>query len=332
MMAKSENQKLKLLYIVKILHEKTDEQHFLSTKNLIEELEKVGIKAERKSIYDDIERLAEFGYVILKNGSKTEGGYYLAEREFELPELKLLVDVVQASKFITVKKSGQLIKKLESLTSVYQAKQLQRQVFVANRIKTSNESIYYNVDDIHRAIQENDQIQFKYFEYSVKKEMIFRKEGQSYEISPWAVTWSQENYYLIGFDELENRIKHYRIDKMKEIRILTKKRQANEELQHFDLAAYSNQTFGMYGGEEMDITIQCPNRLAGVMIDRFGKEVTIRERNENLFSVRVKVALSGQFFGWLTGLGSEAVIISPPKVVDEYKQYLQTILKQYEPK
>lgn len=330
-MAKSENQKLKLLYIVKILHEKTDEQHFLSTKNLIEELEKVGIKAERKSIYDDIERLAEFGYVILKNGSKTEGGYYLAEREFELPELKLLVDVVQASKFITVKKSGQLIKKLESLTSVYQAKQLQRQVFVANRIKTSNESIYYNVDDIHRAIQENDQIQFKYFEYSVKKEMIFRKEGQSYEISPWAVTWSQENYYLIGFDELENRIKHYRIDKMKEIRILTKKRRANEELQHFDLAAYSNQTFGMYGGAEMDITIQCPNRLAGVMIDRFGKEVTIRERNENLFSVRVKVALSGQFFGWLTGLGSEAVIISPPKVVDEYKQYLQTILKQYEP-
>lgn len=329
-MPKSSNQKLKLLYIVRILSEQTDENHCMSTQRLIEELARYDIKAERKSIYDDMNQLMDFGYDIILSKTKDNGGYYMASRDFELAELKLLVEVVQASRFITQKKSRELIDKIEKLASKADARQLQRQVYVANRIKTANESIYYIVDDIHKAIQNNEQISFQYLEWNLEKELVPRKDGLQYQVSPWALTCKDENYYLIAHDKTEDKIKHFRVDKMGSIQVLTDcKREGGRLFERFDIAAYANKTFGMYGGEEETVTLQFANHLIGVVMDRFGKEASVRKRDADHFSVRVQVAVSGQFFGWLTGLGEGAKIIAPKSVEEAYKKHLQMMLAQY---
>ncbi len=329
-MPKSSNQKLKLLYLVKILNEKTDEEHAITTQELIAELEQFEISVERKTIYTDIEQLQRFGYDIVTSKNKKTGGYYLASRQFELPELKLLVDAVQSSKFITIKKSKQLIKKIESLASKYEAKQLQRQVYVFDRVKNENESIYYNVDSIHKAIQNNVKISFQYFDWNLNKKMKFRKNGNRYRISPLALLWRDENYYLVAYDETEQKVKHYRVDKMLDMEILSVPRKGMELLKEHQIAEYANKTFGMYAGYEETVTMQFTNRLVGVVIDRFGKQVDLRKRDEENFSVRVKVAISGQFFGWLTGLGREAKIIAPQSIVSEYEQYLIALITLYQ--
>ena len=329
-MAKSANQKLKLLYLLKILTEQSDEEHCMSAQALIDALEAYDIKAERKSIYDDIAQLIDFGYDIMLVKAKTGGGYYLAGREFELAELKLLVETVQASRFLTLKKSRELIAKIEKLASKSEAGQLQRQVYVANRIKTANESIYYIVDDIHRAIQNNEQITFQYLEWNLEKELVPRKDGKIYRISPWALTCKDENYYLIAHENESDSIKHFRVDKMGHIQVLTGiARQGAELFERFDIAAYANKTFGMFGGREEIVTLEFENRFIGVVLDRFGKEVSVRKREAEHFSVRVQVALSGQFYGWLTGLGAGAKITAPADVVEEYSNYLQGVILQY---
>lgn len=325
-MAKSEGQKLKLLYIVKMLEESSDENHPLSTAEIIAGLEVLGIHSERKTIYDDIAKLCDFGYDIIQIHSRLGGGYYLADREFELPELKLLVDAVQSSRFITTKKSRELIKKLESKASKYDAGKLRRQVYVAGRIKTENESIYYNIDNIHRAIQENKQIDFLYLDWNLKKEMVPRANGQK-TVSPWALIWREENYYLAAYDSEDKIIKHYRVDKMGQVTVLTKDREGLEQFSKLDLAAYTNQTFGMFGGEEEIVTLEFPNRLVGVVLDRFGREADLRPMSGEVFRIRAKVAVSGQFFGWLAGIGREAKIVSPDIVKESYRKWLMEILE-----
>lgn len=330
-MSGNSKQKLKLLYLLKILTEQSDEEHCMGTQALIAALAEYGIRAERKSIYDDIAQLIEFGYDIELIKAKTGGGYYLASREFELPELKLLVETVQASRFLTLKKSRELIEKLEKLASKAEAGQLQRQVYVANRIKAANESIYYIVDDIHRAIQKNEQISFQYLEWNLNKELVPRKDGKLYQISPWALTCKDENYYLIGHDNESDAIKHFRVDKMGQIRVLSGVGRRGAALfERFDIAAYANKTFGMFGGREEIVTLEFESRFIGVVIDRFGKEVPVRPRGQDHFSVRVQVALSGQFYGWLTGLGAGAKIIAPTEIVEEYRSYLRKELAQYD--
>lgn len=326
-MAKSPKQKLKLLYIIQILEQFTDENHVISTPEIIEKLGEHDILAERKSIYDDINQLIDFGYDIVQRKTKGSSGYYLASRQFELPELKLLVDAVQASKFITLKKSKELIHKLEQFSSKYEGKQLHRQVYVSNRIKATNERIYYNVDHIHRGIFDQVKILFRYFEWTVDKEMKFKKDGNMYEISPWALTFYEENYYLIGYDAVNKMMKHYRVDKMMDMQLTTEKREGQSLANQFDIAKYTNKTFGMFGGEEETVTIKCSNYLVGVIIDRFGKDISIRKRDEKQISIHVTVAVSGQFFGWITGLGADASIIGPAHVVEHYKQYLNNILE-----
>lgn len=324
-MAKSAGQKLKLLYIVKLLTETTDENHPVSTADIIAYLEEKGIHSERKSIYDDIEKLCGFGYDIIQVQSRLGGGYYMAGRDFELAELKLLVDAVQASRFITTRKSRALIKKLEQLAGKHDAGKLRRQVYVARRIKTENESIYYSVDNIHRAIQENRQISFLYLDWNLQKELVPRKNGEK-KVSPWALIWREENYYLAAFDSSEGIMKHYRVDKIGQVRVLKAAREGMEQFAKVDLADYTNQTFGMFGGEEQTVTLQFPNRLVGVVIDRFGREVDIRPMTDRVFRIRVRVAVSGQFFGWLSGIGREAVIIAPVSVREKYARWLDDIV------
>ncbi len=328
-MAKSYNQKMKILYLMQAFLEKTDEAHVLSMQEILKTLEMHGILAERKSIYDDIETLRVYGLDIIYR-KEPPSGYYLASRNFELPELKLLVDVVQSSKFITERKSAELIKKLEGLTSHYEAQQLQRQVFVANRIKTMNESIYYNVDKIHGAILADVKISFRYFEWTVEKQMHLKKSGKEYCISPWTLTWADENYYLIGYDEEADMVKHYRVDKMLSIELTEEKRVGKEHFVDFNTANFAKKTFGMFGGEEQELRMEFENRFVGVVIDRFGKDVVIRKADETHFIVRVNVVVSPQFFGWLSGLGIGAKIVTPNAVRQEYKQFLQELLEQYQ--
>lgn len=327
-MPKTEKQKLKLLYIMQFLTEKTDENHMVTTQDIIQYLEANDITVERKTVYSDIELLTEYGMDIIKVKERTNA-YYLASRQFELAELKLLVDSVQSSKFITTKKSRELIGKLETLCSKNEAKQLHRQVVVTNRNKTVNENIYYNVDMIYNAIEENVKVCFQYFEWSVNKEMKLRRGGKFYEVSPWLLTWDDENYYLIAFDSDSGIIKHYRVDKMLKIRLSVDKREGKEAFENFDIAAYSRKTFGMFAGEEETVTLCCKKELTGVIIDRFGKDVTMRPKEEEAILVRVNVAVSRQFFGWLAGLGAAVKVESPERIAKEYQDYLKEILEQY---
>lgn len=328
-MAKSENQKLKLMYLMKILLEKTDEDHVLTMPDILRELEAYGISAERKSIYSDMECLRTYGMDIIGEKRDQKFSYYVASRQFELAELKLLVDAIQSAKFITAKKSKELIKKIESFASKYEAGQLQRQVFVSGRIKTMNESIYYNVDAIHSAIAANRQIRFQYFQWNVKKEMELRKNGAYYQVSPWALSWDDENYYLVAYDDEEEKLKHYRVDKMLHIGQTDEPRKGKKLFEGFDTALYAKKMFSMYAGEEELVKIECENRLAGAIIDRFGKDIPMRKIDEEHFSVNVRVSLSCQFIHWIMALGSGAKIVGPEYVVDMVKEEVRRLAKQY---
>jgi len=321
-------QKKKILLVMRELLDKTDETHPLSILDLIQMLSENGISAERKSIYHDIEVLKEIG-IDIENRREKPAGYYVASRDFELPELKLLVDAVQCARFITKKKSEELIRKLENLTSKSEAAQLQRQVFVVNRNKTVNENIYYNVDKIHTAISQNTKIRFQYYEWTVSKEMHLRRDGMFYEISPWALTWDDENYYMIGYDQNSQVIKHYRVDKMVKLDIMKRPREGKELFIRFDLANYSQKVFGMFGGEEEELRIVCKNELVGVMIDRFGKDICIHPVDDDSFDVTVRVNVSQQFFGWLFALGNKVKIESPVRVVEQFENHIRAVLGCY---
>ncbi len=329
-MARSSNQKLKILYIMDFLLKNSDEDHPVSINEIIQHLNANEISAERKSIYDDIEALRLYGLDIIQTKNGAHYGYYVAERDFELPELKLLVDTVQSSKFITHKKTTALIKKLESLTSVHGAKMLNRQVFVKNRIKTMNESIYYNVDEIHNAMALNKKIRFRYFEFNVQKERQYRRNGEFYEVSPFSLTWDDENYYLVAYDSEAQRIKHYRVDKMEKIRTLDEDRDGLDAYRNMDLGVYARKTFGMFTGRDENVELRLENHLVGVVLDRLGRDVFIIPDGPDHFTIRTQIAVSPQFFAWVLGLSPAAKIISPVHVVEEMKAYIAAAAKLYE--
>ena len=329
-MARGENQKLKLAYLTRIMLEKTDEEHGLTLAQIIAELEARGVTAERKSLYNDFADLTDkLGIEIIKEQSGRDVLYHVASREFELAEVKLLIDAIQSSKFITEKKSRDLIKKMKSFVSEHQASQLSRQVYVQGRAKTMNESIYYNVDDLHKAIGENKKISFKYYRWNVQKKLEERNHGIVFTVSPWALTWDDENYYLVAFDDYDQKIKHYRVDKMKQIELLDEKRAGKEEFKGFDMAAYSKMNFGMYNGRKETVKFEFNNYMVGVFLDRFGKDISIREIDEKNSETRVEVAISPQFFAWVMSLGDEVKLTGPDAVVEEMKEYVQDFLNRY---
>ena len=330
-MARSAYQKLKPLYIMNYLLQNSDEDHLVSMSQLIEHLAAHGIPSERKSVYDDIEALRVFGLDIVQGGSGKNAGYYIANRSFELPELKLLVDSVQSSKFITHKKTATLIKKIETLASIHEAQLLNRQVYVKNRIKTMNESIYYNIDAIQSGISQNKKIQFKYFEYTVQKTRHYRKDGAFYVVSPFAMTWDDENYYLVAFDSQAGIIKHYRVDKMTEISSTEEDRDGLDAYQAIDMAVYARKVFGMFSGEEESVQLRFENHLVGAVLDRLGQDVFIIADGDDHFTVRADVVVSPQFFAWVTGFGAAAQIIGPDDVVEKMRQHINSVAALYSP-
>ena len=328
-MPKGAGQKLKLYYLSQIMIRKTDDDHALTMPQIIELLSEQGISADRKSIYDDFDALREIGLDII--GEKEGKGYYyrVGGKRFELAELMLLVDAIQSSKFITAKKSSDLIKKVTDLASEYEAKQLKRQVVVQGRIKTMNESIYYLVDDIHRAMVENKSITFQYLQWNLDKVMVPRKD-HLYETSPWALTWDDENYYLIGYDREAGKIKHYRVDKMKDITLTEDKRVGKEEFESYDMGSYSKQNFGMFGKKvSTTVDLEFDNGFVGIMIDRFGKEMPIRPaKKEGWSRTHVDVFISDQFYGWIFAMGGKVRITGPENIVSDFKDKLRQQLEE----
>lgn len=328
-MARGGNGKLKLLYLQKILLERTDEKHGMTMPEIVKALEGYGICAERKSLYGDIETLMNYGMDIIGEQDGKRYSYRVASREFELPELKLLVDAVQSSKFITERKSNELIRKLENLSSRYEATKLQRQVYVSGRIKTMNESIYYNVDEIQNAIAGNEKIRFQYFQWNVKKEMELRRGGKFYCISPWGVSWDNENYYMIGYDSDAGMMKYYRIDKMVKLSATGEKREGQKAFQEMDLAALSQKTFSMFAGEEQYVKLEIVNEMAGIVIDRFGRDISLIPKDEGHFTVNVKVAVSRQFLAWVISLGDGVRILGPEEVRRQMREEAERLMGIY---
>lgn len=327
-MAKSPNQKLKLLYLYQILTTRSDEDHPFTVQELIAELARHDIKAERKSIYDDMEALRSFGLDV-QNRKGASPGWFVGKREFELPELKLLVDAVQSSRFITQKKSNALIRKLEGLASAHQAKQLQRQVYVSQRIKVMNESIYYNVDKLHASIAGRKVITFRYFDYDMHREKVYRREGGRYTVSPYGLIWNNENYYLVAYDSANAQMRHYRVDKMTDIVITGLTREGEEQFPQFDVATYGQKHFGMFSGDEAAVTLRCRRHMAGVILDRFGHDIIMVPQDEEYFHVTLPVVLSPQFYGWLFGLEGNVVLTAPQWAADTYRKKLAAVSELY---
>ena len=326
----AQDSRLRLLYIWQILSEETDEDHILPASGLIDLLSRrYDLTADRRSIYKDIDALKEFGVdIVTIKGA--DHGYYIAGRDFELAELKVLADSVQVSKFITRKKSEDLIKKLKLLTSVHQGRQLQKQITLLGRPKATNETIFYNVDAIHTAIYQNKQITFQYAEWTMKKSLAVKKGGALYQVSPWALVWADENYYLVAYDHAAKEERHYRVDKMKNIETLDEDREGAKILKQFDAADFGKRTFGMFTGKEEDLVLSAPTRMVGIFLDRFGRDIMLVPDGKERFHVSLPVSVSPQFFGWIAALGSDVVIERPASVKDQFRDYLKDILNAYE--
>jgi predicted DNA-binding transcriptional regulator YafY len=325
-MARSEKQKQKLLRLLELFYQRTDEEHGVTVNEIIAYLDSFGISAERKSVYDDIASLSDMGYEIDKLNTKPPR-YYLVNRAFELAELKLLVDAVQSAKFITEKKSRELIGKLEGFAGKYGAGALSRQVYVEGRAKTMNKATLYTIDTIHSAINNNESLSFKYFDYDCKGERALRHGGERYNVSPVALILSDGNYYLVAFDNFNRERKHYRVDKMLDA-AATGEARIVEAAEGLNSADYSMKVFGMYGGEETAVTLWCDESLSGVIIDRFGASQRFMSA-EGGFKVSVKVMPSPNFYAWVLGFGSRMAILSPQSVKDGFKEILTKTLEKY---
>lgn len=326
-MARSSNQKLKLLVLKELFERRSDENHPLSMTEILDALAARGIKAERKSVYDDIACLQQFGMDILA-ARGPNGGYFLASRPFELPELKLLVDAVQSSRFLTEKKSMQLISKLETLASVHEAGSLRRQVVVSGRVKTMNESIYYSVDLLHEAIARNSRIRFRYFDFDVDFSRRYRPGD--YDASPYALCWQEENYYLIAHSE-RHGLTHYRVDKMAHITLTGESRYSDSVTRALDLSQYGRGVFGMFSGEQEQVRLRFDRSLSGVVIDRFGREAMLIPDGPDAFFCTVQIAVSPNFFGWLASFGARAQIVSPEPVRQAFVDACRAAIAANEP-
>jgi predicted DNA-binding transcriptional regulator YafY len=328
-MAAFANQRPKLLYLMKILLEKTDAEHPMLMSEIIAELGSYGITAERKTIYADLELLRQFGLNIETLRSRATS-YYIDHRQFELAELKLLVDAVQSSRFITEKRSNELIAKLSSLTSAPQAKHLKRQVYVAGRAKAMNETVYYSIDQIHAAINEGKQISFRYFDYSTQKKRVYRKKGEAYLTTPVTLCWSDDCYYLIAYNSKHDALTHYRVDRMSETTVLDEDAVAFES-EKFNIAEHIRRVFGMYVGELIRATLSFDNSLVNVVLDHFGKDVNITAKKDGRFEVMADVSVSPVFLAWMFQFGGRAEIKAPDSLIAAMKDLISENSRLYTP-
>jgi len=336
-MAKSEGQKMKLFILKQILEEETDFEHGITMARLLELLRMRGIKAERKSIYDDLNALRDSDILDVTKAQGDNHEYSVSSRLFEVSELKMIIDAVLSSKFLSEAKTRAIISKLETLCSKHERATLHHDMVIANRVKSINTTLFHNVDTIHTAIAANAQISFKYFDFDLKKQRRYFKKGERYTASPWAMIYTDDNYYLLAFQG--GKFKHFRVDKMEEVQTLTAEvgttkivitREGAEEFKKVDMSAYSKYTFSMFGGEITPVTMVFQNRMMGAVMDRFGRDIIVMKEDDRHFRVTVPVAVSQQFYGWVFGLGKSVRIIGPEAVKEGMKKALSDIAARYE--
>lgn len=315
-MAKTELTRKRLLLLMDILRTETDENHRLTMPKLLERLRHHGIEADRRTVYDDIRALEDAGWDILTG----RAGYCLASRDFELPELKLLADAVQCSRCITEKKSYELIKKLSGLTSLHDAGKLRRQLHLVGRPKAENEQLYYNVDALYEAIDQNSAITFRYLDYQYDGTRTYRKKR--YEVSPYGLCWDTENYYLVAHEEGSGK-RHYRVDRMADIELTHTPRLSPELYKNLNMAEYGKKVFGMFGGEEKQVTLEFPKELANNAVDRFGTGIMMIPQDENTFRITTPVSISPVFYSWVFSFLGRVKIIAPEDVRQEYLDCLR---------
>ena len=324
-MPKSDNQKLKILYILDYLQRNSHVDHPIRAVELISMLESKGIQCERKTVYSDIAALQDYGVDIVSTPGKN-GGYYIASRNFELPELKLLIDAVQSSRFLTEKKSRELIEKLCRECSVHEAKLVRRDVLVSGRVKSMNETIYYSVDTIQEAIGQNRQISFRYFDWNLDGTRKYR--DRDYVASPYGLCQDNENCYLLAFSA-RHGITSYRLDRMADIRILDESRTPCPELTGKNLLEHANRLFQMYSGEALNVKMRFHRSLVNVVVDRFGRDTMLIPDGEEHFVFTARVAISPIFLSWIIGFGAKAKILHPQSVIRQCRELCQEAMEQY---
>ena len=324
---KSEKQRLKILYLYKILKEQTDENNSITMPQIISQLSAYGISAGRKALYDDIKAIKDYYSDITLAEAGRSPGYSLIERDFDLSEVKLLADAVASSHFITEKKSKNLIDKIVTLRSVHEAKQIKRRVYVANRAKSENENILLLIDNIHCAINEKKKITFEYYDYNTKKKL--QKRGGTRKCTPYALAWFEDRYYLVA-QYMDYKFTHFRVDRMKHLEIIDEKGAPIPD--DFNLSKYLKATFSMFSGTEEDVTLRFSKKYVNAVIDRFGKEVMIIPDGEEHFNVHAKVKSEHPepFFGWLFQFGENVKIVSPQSLKQKYNEMLKNVLKANE--
>jgi len=327
-MPKGQNQKLKLLLLLRILERESDCEHPISMPEILRRLSEYGVTAQRQSIYDDLLMLDTLGYTVEHIAGKN-GGYYLDTRLFEMPELKMLVDAVSAARFIPEEKIRAIVKKLESTVSRFDAQKLDRETFVPDRTRTENKAIFYAVDTVHTAIAENKKISFSYFKRNEKKERVLRRDGALYTVSPYKLVWSEENYYLLAYETETDTVRHYRVDKMQSVNLVDEKREGQAAFAGFDLAAYMKSHFSMFSGKRELVTLDCASRLADVIFDRFGTGVTLIPAGEGRFRVTVEVVVSSNFLAYTFGYGEDMYIAAPESVRRAALELMDKAQKSY---
>lgn len=324
-MPKSDNQKLKILYIYDYLKENSHRDHTVGASELQKMLLSHGISCERKTVYSDISALQDYGADIISVPGK-KGGYYIASRNFELPELKLLIDAVYSSRFLTEKKSRELVEKLCRECSVYDAKIMRRDMFVSGRVKSMNETIYYNVDSIQEAIAQNKAIRFRYFDWGIDGKRHYRE--REYEASPYGLCQDNENCYLLAFSE-RHGVTSYRVDRMAQITLTDHPRTSCPELTGKALVMHANRLFQMFSGETATVKLRFHRTLINVVIDRFGRDILLIPDGEDHFVFTVNVDISPMFLSWIIGFGEKAKILHPKSVVDACKELCRETLSLY---
>lgn len=333
-MAGVQNSKLKLLVLADIFEKQTDEENPLNATELSEKLQNLGVPAERKSVYKDIEVLREFGYDIIKSSDRGNAGYFLGERKFQEAEIRLISDAVQAANFISANKTAELVNKLESFLSEKQSKVLHSQVYVEKRPKTSNERIYYTISELDKAINKNLKVEIVYQKRKITEEFKTATEEKLHKVSPYALIWSNDSYYLICNNEKYDNLMHVRIDRISSVTVTKEKARHFSEVSNysnkFDAADYANKSFNMFSGEPKPIQLICNNDLLDVMLDRFGKSVKIQKHDGTSFILKTNAAVSNGLVAWILQFGSRVKVKSPNDLIYEIKKAAEETYKLYD--
>ncbi len=307
--------KSRLLYILNLLYHESDEDHSITITQILERLQQAKIESNRRTVAHDLKVLADNGFDVVCNKSR-QNHYFIGDRRFELPELKMLVDAVQASKFISTKKSKVLIDKLSKLVSVHQSDEFNRQLYVDKQVKSDNEAIYYTVDLLHTAINSNKQVEFKYYEYNQHKKKVYKHNGKVYVFSPYGLMWNNDSYYVIGYCKSHDKIIKFRVDRIAHPKI--SEASAVPKPDDFNIAKYSRTVFQMYEDETYEVVLECKNTLMKSIIDRFGDDVETEPSGKEHFIATITVSTSNTFFGWIFSFGGDMKIVAPQEVKDRY--------------